>query len=220
MGFEKGLVKYRKLNNYSQEALAEKCNVTRQAVAKWEKGESLPDVYTIAKLAKIFDISIEDLIWAVDDAVVEGRRYYVRPISEKDREDFGTLMKEHRFLGGLLRNVEGNVSKDKMDIVWNTYYVEGNTFVVCKSNEDSMSGYFYLEMLDKNNVQMSMQFKKKISIIDIDSDLLRDFYNWIYQEYEIKAIQVYLNSELERKLHENLGYKNLQEEVIISLPVK
>ncbi len=36
MGFEEKLVMYRKAANMTQESLAERCNVTRQAVAKWE----------------------------------------------------------------------------------------------------------------------------------------------------------------------------------------
>lgn len=50
MGFAEKLVMYRKAANMTQESLAERCNVTRQAVAKWEKGESLPDVYLIARI--------------------------------------------------------------------------------------------------------------------------------------------------------------------------
>ena len=62
MGFAEELVKNRKANNLTQEELAEKCDVSRQAVAKWEKGESLPDVYLIAKLAEMFSVTIEELM--------------------------------------------------------------------------------------------------------------------------------------------------------------
>lgn len=73
MGFSEELVKNRKAANLTQEDLAEKCNVSRQAIAKWEKAESLPDVYTIAKLANLFGITIEELIWSKDEAMREGR---------------------------------------------------------------------------------------------------------------------------------------------------
>jgi len=43
--------------------LAEKCDVSRQAVAKWESGESLPDIYKISQIAKLFEVSLEELIW-------------------------------------------------------------------------------------------------------------------------------------------------------------
>lgn len=63
MVFSEQLSKLRKEANLTQEDLAEKCEVSRQAVAKWESGESIPDIYKISQIAKIFDISLEELIW-------------------------------------------------------------------------------------------------------------------------------------------------------------
>lgn len=63
MVFSEQLSKLRKENNLTQEDLAEKCDVSRQAVAKWESGESLPDVYKISQIAKKFEVSLEELIW-------------------------------------------------------------------------------------------------------------------------------------------------------------
>lgn len=45
----------------TQEELAEKMEVSRQTVAKWESGESIPDMVKCYELAKIFDIEIEDI---------------------------------------------------------------------------------------------------------------------------------------------------------------
>jgi transcriptional regulator with XRE-family HTH domain len=53
---------FRKKLNKSQENLAEALNVSRQAVAKWETGESLPDVTNLVSLSKIFGVSIDDLV--------------------------------------------------------------------------------------------------------------------------------------------------------------
>ena len=47
----------RKQKGYSQEELADKVGVSRQAVSKWERDLSCPDVNTIPKLAEIFNIS-------------------------------------------------------------------------------------------------------------------------------------------------------------------
>lgn len=63
MIFSEQLVKLRKEANLTQEALAEKCEVSRQAVAKWESGESLPDIYKISQIAKLFEVSLEELVW-------------------------------------------------------------------------------------------------------------------------------------------------------------
>lgn len=53
---------YRKQNGYSQEEIAEKLGVTRQAVAKWEKGESLPDIASCMKLADLYNTTIDTLV--------------------------------------------------------------------------------------------------------------------------------------------------------------
>ena len=52
----------RKTKNLSQEQLAEKLNVSRQAVSKWEIGESLPDINKIIQLSKIFQVSTDYLL--------------------------------------------------------------------------------------------------------------------------------------------------------------
>ena len=49
-------------NNLSQEQMAEKLGVSRQTVAKWESGESLPDIERCAELALSFNISIDALV--------------------------------------------------------------------------------------------------------------------------------------------------------------
>lgn len=56
------LIHYRKLNNLTQASLAEKINYSDKAVSKWERGESIPDVYTLSLLAELYGITINDLI--------------------------------------------------------------------------------------------------------------------------------------------------------------
>ena len=52
----------RKKRNLTQEALAEQVGVSRQTVAKWEAGESAPDLSAAAQLSRAFDVSLDDLI--------------------------------------------------------------------------------------------------------------------------------------------------------------
>ena len=59
--FSENLTKLRKLNKLTQEDVAEKVGVTRQAVAKWEAGETLPDIERCRMLAGLFDVSLDDL---------------------------------------------------------------------------------------------------------------------------------------------------------------
>ena len=52
----------RYVNGYSQEKVAEKIGVSRQAYAKWEKGETVPDVERCQKLAELYGTTIDSLI--------------------------------------------------------------------------------------------------------------------------------------------------------------
>lgn len=49
-------------NGLSQDDLAEKLHVTRQAVSRWETGETMPNTETLKLLSKLFDISINTLL--------------------------------------------------------------------------------------------------------------------------------------------------------------
>ena len=59
--FKDNLVQMRKLLQLTQEDLAEKLGVTRQSVAKWESGESIPDLDKCKQLADIFGVSLDNL---------------------------------------------------------------------------------------------------------------------------------------------------------------
>lgn len=52
----------RKKHGFSQEELADKLDVSRQAVSKWERGEASPDTENLIALSKIYKISIDELI--------------------------------------------------------------------------------------------------------------------------------------------------------------
>lgn len=59
--FAERLEKLIKENNYTHENVANGIDVTRQAVGKWVKGDSVPDVLTAAKLAEFFKVSVDYL---------------------------------------------------------------------------------------------------------------------------------------------------------------
>ena len=59
----KNLKKFRKLSNLTQEQLAERMNLTRQAISNWENDKSQPDIQSIEKLSEVFGISVEEMIY-------------------------------------------------------------------------------------------------------------------------------------------------------------
>ncbi len=61
------LVNLRKENGLSQEQLAEKIGVSRQAVSKWERSEASPDTDNIILLARLYNISLDELLRTEDE---------------------------------------------------------------------------------------------------------------------------------------------------------
>lgn len=62
MNIGENLQKYRKVNNMTQEDLADKCGVSRQAIAKWENSESVPTVDKLIYLADIYNVTLDELV--------------------------------------------------------------------------------------------------------------------------------------------------------------
>ena len=62
MNFSDNLIKLRKGKSWSQEDLAEKLGISRQAVSKWEVGTSKPDIDNVIKISKLFEVSIDELV--------------------------------------------------------------------------------------------------------------------------------------------------------------
>ncbi|MFF3924367.1 helix-turn-helix domain-containing protein [Paenibacillus lactis] len=64
----------RKLHRLTQEEVAEKIGVSRQAVAKWENGETMPDIQNCLALAELYDVVLDDLVKNSDKHVKIGIR--------------------------------------------------------------------------------------------------------------------------------------------------
>ena len=61
------LVKLRKKYGYSQEELADKLGLSRQAVSKWERAEASPDTDNLICLAKLYGVSLDELLATEED---------------------------------------------------------------------------------------------------------------------------------------------------------
>lgn len=59
---KENLITLRRIHGYSQEELAEKINISRQAYAKWESGATVPDIEKCSLLAELYGVSIDSLI--------------------------------------------------------------------------------------------------------------------------------------------------------------
>ncbi len=61
MNFNENFYKLRKQKGLTQEELAEKLQVSRQSISKWENGEVIPDIIKVGKIAEILEVSIDSL---------------------------------------------------------------------------------------------------------------------------------------------------------------
>ena len=113
----------------SQEAVAEKINVSRQAVAKWESGETLPDIMNCDALAVLFDVSLNDLVRFNPEK--EGM-----PIGPKDKYIFGTVT-----IGERGQIVLPKKARDIMNLI------PGDTLIVLG---DTSKGKVLLQSFPKN----------------------------------------------------------------------
>jgi len=87
MNFSEKLQLLRKSKGFTQEELAEKLNVSRQAVAKWEAGQTYPDVMNLIQISDMMNVTVDYLVKDWECAVALQKR--------EDNECY--------FHGGLLR---------------------------------------------------------------------------------------------------------------------
>lgn len=59
---KENLIMLRTIHGFSQEEIAGKINISRQAYAKWESGATIPDIQKCALLAKVYDVTVDSLI--------------------------------------------------------------------------------------------------------------------------------------------------------------
>lgn len=68
---ETRLYELRKKTGMSQDELAEKIGVSRQTISKWERGEALPDTENLIALAKLYNVSLDDIVNYQEDEANE-----------------------------------------------------------------------------------------------------------------------------------------------------
>ncbi len=73
MNFSEKLSTLRKANNLTQEQLAEKLDVSRQSISKWESGQAVPELEKIVALSAIFNVTTDYLLKSseIDDLSVK-----------------------------------------------------------------------------------------------------------------------------------------------------
>lgn len=93
--------KFRKVKKLTQEQVAEKLNVSRQTVSKWESGETIPDIYNCCELAKLYEITVDDLLNEQKFSNISPKGKHIFGLVKIDEENKIIIPKKARKVFGL-----------------------------------------------------------------------------------------------------------------------
>ncbi len=96
MRFEEKIVELRKQKGLSQEELAEQLGVSRQAVSRWELGQTLPDIPNLLQLCELFGVSADYLVKDEEQVTVKSDQS-AKTIARLTREREKTRYQARRY---------------------------------------------------------------------------------------------------------------------------
>lgn len=127
MVFSERLQTLRKEKRLSQEQLAELLNVSRQAVSKWESGQTYPEIDKLIKLSDLFNITIDDLIKdKTSECIATINDDSQKEETQKDEEPLENLMTGAFLIGIVIGMITGNY-------IWGTvgcFLAVGSSYIV------------------------------------------------------------------------------------------
>ena len=178
MTFGEKLASIRKQANMTQNDLAEKLDVSRQAITKWERGKGFPDIDNLQKLSAIFSVSIDELI----NYKVETIKYEADSMTEtidSENSKFKNVDKfvlerfiDYESIERLTREVKLTFWQEVFDFFIGAGTLEVgdllktglvHSYLVSKDNND------YLVLISKNKLfykKLSKRFEEKSRVID------------------------------------------------------
>lgn len=92
------IIKFRKSNGWSQEEFAEKMNVSRQTISRWENGTALPDAQNVLHISKLFNITTDYLL---NDDYDSDRDIPVVQNATKETQNLISKKKRTHFIVGI-----------------------------------------------------------------------------------------------------------------------
>ena len=125
MGFSERLQTLRKEKGLSQEQLAELLNVSRQAVSKWESGQTYPEIDKLIKLSDLFNITVDDLIKGKPSECIANINDESEKEEDQKDEALVTLMTGAFIVGTVIGIITGNY-------IWGTvgcFLAFGSTYI-------------------------------------------------------------------------------------------
>lgn len=214
MRFSDKLAKKRKECNLSQEQLAEKMNVSRQSVSKWENGSSYPDMDKIIELTKILECNLEDLL---DDGVI-GESVKINKVNKNTLKNYYKIFID--YITKVINMISKMSFKDILKCAFELLFVAFILYIlsmIIGSGIESIfrnifGGYYFLDFFNRFVSAITYLVCTILSVI-----ILFHLFNIRYLNYYIDNDQVIDKNinEVEEKAEPELQKSNKQTEKII-----
>ncbi|WP_024832578.1 DUF5680 domain-containing protein [Ruminiclostridium josui] len=188
MKFQDKLQALRKEKGLSQEKLAEAIGVSRQAVAKWEVGQSYPEINKLVALSNYFGVSVDKFVKDYDDENCTYQYSKQQSCANEEIIDFLCRAKKSTYAG---RGVEGTSSRPNSH---DFYYEEGNLkYIDTYLGGEKFSGE---EAMWYDNFPFwSMNYIGRVIADDFSGDFLKECLLLVPKEYPYRGPLIYRNGQ-------------------------
>lgn len=153
----KRLLEFRKANGYSQEDLAEKLGVSRQAISNWERNESSPDTDNLIALAQLYDVSIDELLKGKDKPVKnETESKQNSDTCEETSQQYGEYKENKKTAHISFKDgVHVHDGDDHVDVGWDGIHIETKNGEYVDMNKEQLHNHIHEKMHDSVNTKNS-----------------------------------------------------------------
>ena len=192
MQFSEKLKMLRKENGFTQENLADKLNVSRQAITKWESGDGIPDIENLKQISILFNTTIDELVKEEKEITIDKsyKEVYELEIDHNKHFDINIDM---------INELSIEPSKEEKIVL-----------EVSSNEEENLKDSFKVKFDDiYNKLDIDVKNKKKISDISIKMFLPQKYIDEIELKSKMKTLNI---SDLELNKLEydgNLKYLNV-----------
>ena len=204
MLFNEKLKMLRKENGLTQEELAEKLNVSRQAITKWESGDGTPDIENLKQISILFNITIDELIKEDQNVTIEKEEKYsyIEELEIDHTKHFDINIAKISVLN-IIPNAEEKV---KIELLSNT---EENIAEAYKVKFDDLY----------NKLDIDIKSKKEIDDLTINMYLPEKYIEEIELKSKMKTLNI-SNLELEKLEYDGtlkyINVKNTKGKIVLN----
>ena len=175
MQFNEKLKMLRKEQGFTQESLADKLNVSRKAITKWESGDGIPDIENLKQISILFNTTIDELVKEDKEINLDNKNNYseVYELEIDHTKHFDINIDKINEL----KIISNNEEKVKIEILSN--------------EEENLKEYFKVKFDDiYNKLDIDIKNKKKIEDITINMFLPEKYIDDIELKSKMKTLNI------------------------------